>query len=82
MIIIPNDVKSKTNATLWIDGGSMTDSAPTIKSYVVEIAAALAVTTNIVTGALFQIPNERTVFSSGELWCDCGVILCDGVSRP
>lgn len=66
VVIVPDEVKSTTNATLWIDGGSMTDSPPTIKSYVVEIAAALAVTTKTVTGALFMIPNERTVFASGE----------------
>jgi PhoPQ-activated pathogenicity-related protein len=63
VIIVPENCKSKTNATLWIGDGGMSRTPPDLKNYNVEIAAALAVSTGIITGALFQIPNESTTFA-------------------
>ncbi len=59
---MPNNVKWAHNASLWITGGGTTSGFPKAKDEDVLVAATLAMFNNIVTGALFQIPNERTIF--------------------
>jgi PhoPQ-activated pathogenicity-related protein len=62
MVIVPEEIKYKNNASLYITGTSM-NYVPNKKSEDVKLAAALAVTTGMVTGCLFQIPEEKVIFS-------------------
>ena len=60
-------VPSNTNGFLWITGGSVTDGRPQTTDEDIEVSAALATGTGCITGSLFQIPNERVIFSSDPL---------------
>lgn len=64
IVIIPDNVDYTRNATLWITGWKNTDPMPTAKDEDMVLAGALAMGTGTITGALFQIPNEKVVFSS------------------
>lgn len=63
-VIVPNDVKWKNNGTLWITGFSNTNSPPNNDCEDIITAAALAMSTGIITGSLFQIPNEHIIFAA------------------
>lgn len=67
MVIIPEEVKYKTNGSLYITGFSMGSNAPTNQDEDVILSAALATNIGIVTGVLFQIPNEHITFSSDPI---------------
>jgi PhoPQ-activated pathogenicity-related protein len=66
MVIVPDDLKFKSNGSLWITGGNM-GSVPKIDDEDMVVSAALAVTTGTITGALFQIPNEHITFASDAI---------------
>ena len=54
-VIVPNDVKWLNNGTLWITGFSNTNAPPNTDSEDIITAAALAMSTGIITGSLFQV---------------------------
>jgi PhoPQ-activated pathogenicity-related protein len=68
VIIIPDnyDASHPNNGTLWITDGNNDhpDEFPTIENYNMVIASQLAKGTGLITGCLFQIPNEKMLFSS------------------
>lgn len=66
-VIVPNEVRYPNNGTLWITGGSVTDGAPSADMEDIVTAAALAMETGVITGSLFQIPNEHMIFSADPL---------------
>ena len=66
VIIVPDVINSYTNASLWITGGS-TGDIPNQDSEDIKVSAALACSAGLVTGALFGIPNEHTIFSADPL---------------
>lgn len=62
-VIVPSNVNYEHNATLWVTGWSNTSPLPTAHDEDIVVSAALAMGTGTITGALFQIPNEKVVFS-------------------
>jgi PhoPQ-activated pathogenicity-related protein len=66
-VIVPDNVKSTTNASLWITGGNMGQGAPSIHSEDILVSAALAVSNGVVVGSLFMVPNEHTVFAADPI---------------
>ena len=67
VVIVPDTVDWSKNATMWVTGSSNTSPLPDNKSEDVQLAANLAMGTGVITGCLFQIPNEKVVFSSDPL---------------
>lgn len=67
VVIVPEEVKFTRNASMWITGWGQGSSAPTSQDEDIIMSAALALNTGTITGALFQIPNEHTTFSSDPL---------------
>jgi PhoPQ-activated pathogenicity-related protein len=71
VVIVPEKVVYKNNGSLYITGWSMPNAdgsgLPNSKDEDIRVAASLAVTTGIITGCLFQIPNEKTVFSADPI---------------
>jgi PhoPQ-activated pathogenicity-related protein len=71
VVIVPDKVQYTTNASLYITGWSMPkqqedgswSSIPTAKDEDIQVASALAMSTGQITGALFQIPDEKVIFS-------------------
>merc|ERR1719487_2634830 len=66
VVIVPENLKYKNNGTLWITGMSQS-SIPDQGIEDVVLSAALATKVGVVTGVLFQIPNEHTTFSSDPI---------------
>jgi carboxylesterase type B/PhoPQ-activated pathogenicity-related protein len=66
VVIVPDEVKYKKNASMYITGLGQPNpdgsNLPTAKDENIRTAAALAISTGIITGCLFQIPNEHTTF--------------------
>ncbi len=60
VVIVPSEVKYLQNGTLWITGNSNTDSAPSADSEDIVTAAALAMSTGVITGSLFQVMHIHT----------------------
>ena len=54
-VIIPDNLQYTRNASMWITGGSMGMSKPSVPSEDVTLAAALATQTGTVTTVLFQV---------------------------
>jgi len=63
VVIVPDNVKYYHNASMWITGWGM-GGMPTAEDEDIVLAAALAMGTGTITGALFQIPNEHITFSA------------------
>ena len=57
------DEEHSRNGTLWITDGKNTDDIPTRTNYNILICSELAMGTGLITGCLFQIPNQRMVFA-------------------
>ena len=51
---------------MWITGGGM-GGPPSADSEDIVLSAALAMGVGVITGALFQIPNEHITFASDPL---------------
>lgn len=66
VVIVPDNVVWKRNASMWITGWSM-GGMPTAEDEDIVLAAALAMGIGSVTGALFQIPNEHITFAADPL---------------
>ena len=62
VVIVPNEIKYKNNATMWVTGGGM-GGPPSKDSEDIVLAASLAMGMGVITGSLFQIPNEHTIFA-------------------
>lgn len=58
VVIVPNNVVYTKNATLWITGGSVTDGAPSPDSEDIIAAAALAMSSGMITGSLFGVRSS------------------------
>jgi len=63
VVIVPDEIKYKNNGSLYITGGSMGSSLPDAKNEDIMVAAALAGGSGVITGALFQVPNEHVTFA-------------------
>ena len=57
------DEQHSKNGTLWITDGKNTDDIPTRTNYNMLICSELAMGTGLITGCLFQIPNQNMVFA-------------------
>lgn len=55
VVIVPDNLQYTRNATIWITGGSQGSSAPHAGDEDVVVSAALATSTGVVTGVLFQV---------------------------
>ena len=66
VVIVPDNVRFTRNASIWITGWDM-NGVPKAEDEDIVLAAALAMGTGTITGALFQIPNEHTTFSSDPI---------------
>jgi PhoPQ-activated pathogenicity-related protein len=67
VVIVPDTINYQANGTLWITGGGMTSGYPSVHDEDIQVSAALATSVGIVTGALFQIPNEHIIFSADPI---------------
>lgn len=67
VVIVPDEIKFTRNASMWITGGNQGNGPPSKDSEDIIVSAALATSTGLVTGALFQIPNEHTTFASDPI---------------
>ena len=66
VVIVPDNLKYTRNGTMWITGFDQ-HSIPGPEDEDVVLSAALATNLGIVTGVLFQVPNEHTIFSSDPI---------------
>ena len=66
IVIVPDNLQHTTNATIWITGCDQ-GFIPNKNDEDVLLSAALATNIGVVTGVLFQIPNEHTIFSSDPI---------------
>ena len=66
LVLVPDEIKYTTNATMYITGGSM-DTFDVEKSEDTEVALSLATGTGVVTGVLYQVPNEHTTFAADPI---------------
>ncbi len=55
VVVVPDKVLYTRNASIYITGGSNTNSAPTKQNEDILVAVALAVTSGVITGTLFQV---------------------------
>lgn len=62
-VIVPDNVKYTHNASLWVTGWSNGDTLPKNTDEDIVVSAALAMSTGTITGAFFQVPNEKMIFS-------------------
>lgn len=61
-VIVPDNLNYHNNGTLYITGGSVTSGLPHTKDEDITVAAAIATSIGVVTGCLFQIPNQKLIF--------------------
>jgi PhoPQ-activated pathogenicity-related protein len=66
VVIVPDNLKYTNNGTMWITGCGM-NFVPDRSDEDVVLSAALATNLGMVTGVLFQIPNEHLTFSSDPI---------------
>lgn len=64
VVIVPDEIKFKRNATMWITGGNQGMGVPSGSDEDIVIAASLSMGMGVIVGALFQIPNERMTFAN------------------
>ncbi len=55
VVIVPDNLQYKSNASLWITGGSQGSSVPQLRDEDMVVSAALATSVGCVTGVLFQV---------------------------
>ena len=71
VVVVPSNYNEHTsrNGTLWITDGKNDhpDEVPDRFNYNMVIASELAMGTGLVTGALFQVPNQPIIFSSDPI---------------
>eukprot|EP00605_Chrysophyceae_sp_TOSAG23-4_P002816 GSChrysophyteH1.ASY1.ANO1.3101.1 assembled CDS len=71
VVIVPDKVEYKNNGSMYITGWGQPNAdgsdLPTSKDEDIRVAAALAVSTGVITGCLFQIPNEKTIFAADPI---------------
>ena len=64
VVIVPDSVEWTKNASLYITGGDCGSGFPQATDKDMVIAASIAMMSKIITGVLFQIPNEHVTFTS------------------
>jgi len=67
VVIIPEELRRTQNASIYITGGDVHNDYPSADSEDVIVSAALACSTGQITGTLFGIPNESTIFATDPL---------------
>lgn len=69
VVIVPDNVKPEyaVNSTLYVTGGSNTETLPSASDEDVQVSVALAVNTGTITGVFFQVPNEHIVFTEDPI---------------
>jgi len=67
VVIVPDNLKYRQNATLWITGGDQGSGYPSKSDEDIYLAAALATSIGCVTGVLFQIPNQHITFAADPI---------------
>jgi hypothetical protein len=60
VVIVPEEVRWKQNATLWITGFSNSAGYPDYNSDDIILSAGLAVSTGTICGVLFQVSVVRS----------------------
>ncbi len=55
VVIVPDEIKFKQNGSMWITGGNQGNGPPSKDSEDIIVSAALATSTGLITGALFQV---------------------------
>jgi PhoPQ-activated pathogenicity-related protein len=70
VVIVPENVAWKRNATLYITGGWNTGTPPSAEDEDVLLAATLSIGTNMITGTLFNVPNEHAIFKDDPIQKD------------
>ena len=66
LVLVPDELAYERNATLYITGGDM-NSIDVEKTEDTKVALSLATGTGVITGVLYQIPNEHTIFSADPI---------------
>jgi hypothetical protein len=74
VVIVPNNLQWTRNSTLWITGGSVTDGPPSPDSEDIVVSAALAMSSGMITGALFQVCRSHLPF---EIFDDANISISD-----
>lgn len=67
VVIVPDEIKHTSNASMWITGGGMGSSPPSADSEDILVSAALACSVGTITAVLFQIPNEHITFAADPI---------------
>jgi PhoPQ-activated pathogenicity-related protein len=67
VVVVPDVLTYTRNASLYITGGSNTNSPPTQYNEDILVAVALATTAGCITGTLFQVPNEHMIFAADPI---------------
>lgn len=63
LVLVPDEINYKQNGTIYITGGDMRDD--NVEDWEdTKVALSLATSSGVVTGVLFQVPNEKTIFAS------------------
>jgi hypothetical protein len=55
MVIVPDEITWTRNASLWITGWDVASTPPVASDEDIVVSAALATSTGMITGALFQV---------------------------
>jgi len=66
LVLVPDEIKYTTNATMYITGCDM-NGVEVEETEDTKVALSLATGTGVVTGVLYQIPNEHTTFSADPI---------------
>jgi len=67
VVVVPDEVKWTRNASLYITGGGQSNGYPEGTSEDILVTASLALANNMITGCLFQVPNEHTTFAEDPI---------------
>merc|ERR1719234_1746477 len=63
VVVGPDKLSTRDTTLLWIGSGANNDPLPDLADYDLLVAGGIATTNNVVTAALFQIPNANIVFA-------------------
>lgn len=67
VVVVPDNLQYTRNASLYITGGSNTNSPPDKVNEDILVAVTLATTAGVVCGTLFQVPNEHMIFAEDPI---------------
>lgn len=67
VVIVPDEIIHKDTGMLYITGMDQGSSAPQLDNEELLLATILGVSSGVVTGTLFQVPNQHTIFASDPI---------------